>query len=58
MRFGLVAGFVWVGSGLMRELGIGWLLIGGLLEGVWLIVNFVFVLSLCIPDTYFYYFQQ
>ena len=34
MRFGLVVGFVWVGLGLVRELGIGWLLIGGLLEGV------------------------
>jgi len=58
MRFGLVVGFVWVGLGLVRELGIGWLLIGGLLEGVWLIVNFVFVFSCWIPDTYFYYFQQ
>ena len=58
MRFGLVVGFVWVGLGLVRELGIGWLLIGGLLEGVWLIVNLVFVFSCWIPDMYLYYFQQ
>jgi hypothetical protein len=42
----------------VRELGIWWLLIGGLLEGVWLIVNFVFVFSCWIPDMYFRYFQQ
>jgi hypothetical protein len=42
----------------VRELGIWWLLIGGLLEGVWLIVSFVFVFSRWIPDMYFYYFQQ